>query len=168
MRAGTSCARWAASSRALLERAHVGLGAHHADDARAAVDNALVEKRRGVQRLHPAFAQPLLEIALVLLCMDDRETESETLFSGDLFYDVAEPLDVRVAAGRADEERNLDPARADQHHSQIALHHRARPNPPRACGRKDAQLVHTIDARQALDPHASIMSGDNITIKEES
>jgi hypothetical protein len=114
---------------ALLQRADVRLGAHHADDAGTALDRALVERRCRLQRLHPTFAETLLQVLLFLLRVHHRELESEAFLARDLLDDLAEPLDVRITtrgSGRADEERHVCTSRSHQHDAEIALYGFAR------------------------------------------
>ncbi len=78
----------------------------------------------GIERLDAAFAQPPLEIGLVLLGMDQRELERQRFLARDFPEDVERPFEVGVGArgaGRSDQQRNAEPARADQHQPQVAL-----------------------------------------------
>ena len=107
-----------------VERADERLGAHHADDVRAALDHRLVEVRRRVERLDAVFTEAALEVFLVLLGVYQREVEREAFLGCDLLDEGARAGELGIGAGGAggaDQQRDAEPAGALQHQPQVAL-----------------------------------------------
>jgi hypothetical protein len=87
--------------RALIERAQVRLGPHHADDALRAIDGGGVERRSGPERLDLPRGETALEIPLVLLGVDHREPEAQPVLARDVVQDLDATLQMRLSAGAA-------------------------------------------------------------------
>ena len=111
--------------RAVVERPHERLGAHHADNARGAFDGRRIEHRHVFQGAYAAFLQPSADFAFFLVGMDQRHLEVEAVFARDFARELGDLLQVRIAAGAAataDHQRDFFLARRIQHEPQVAPH----------------------------------------------